>query len=117
MQAEQTYNGWTNHATWNVALHLDNDQGTYTMIRERADELKAEAPEHHNVPSIWTEEEAVRFELADYLEELAKDMAGVGENSEDYGMPEPSLLAMDLILSALGEVNWDEIARNILSES
>jgi hypothetical protein len=28
------YNGWSNYETWNVALWLDNEQGTYNMTRE-----------------------------------------------------------------------------------
>ena len=24
-----TYNGWTNYETWNVALWIDNERGTY----------------------------------------------------------------------------------------
>lgn len=29
-----SYNGWKNYETWNVALWLDNDQGTYNETRE-----------------------------------------------------------------------------------
>ena len=32
--AEQTYNGWTNYETWNVALWLQNDPGLYDLARE-----------------------------------------------------------------------------------
>lgn len=117
MSSTETYNGWKNYETWAVALHLDNDEGTYTMVRERADEIKAEAADHHNVPEIWTEEEAARFELADYLKDFAETLAGIGSESDDYGIAEPSLLAIDMIRAALSEVDWDEIARNVLSES
>lgn len=112
-----TYNGWKNYETWAVSLHLDNDHGTYTMVRERADELKAEAPDHHNVPSIWTANQAAQFQLADYLKDLAETLVGIGAESEDYGIAEPSLLATDLVRAALSEVDWDEIASNVLSES
>jgi len=28
------YNGWANYETWNVALHLDNDEGSYLAVCE-----------------------------------------------------------------------------------
>tara|TARA_B000000557_G_scaffold77247_1_gene61847 strand:- start:4104 stop:4352 length:249 start_codon:yes stop_codon:yes gene_type:complete len=29
-----TYNGWSNHATWNVALWIGGDQGLYEFAKE-----------------------------------------------------------------------------------
>tara|TARA_B000000475_G_scaffold90876_1_gene73773 strand:- start:142 stop:366 length:225 start_codon:yes stop_codon:yes gene_type:complete len=29
-----TYNGWKNHATWNVALWIQNDEGLYNFAKQ-----------------------------------------------------------------------------------
>jgi len=34
MPMEEDYNGWANYETWNVALYLDNDEGSYLAICE-----------------------------------------------------------------------------------
>lgn len=33
MTTEKRYNGWTNYATWNVALWLGNDEGLYNLAK------------------------------------------------------------------------------------
>ncbi len=30
----QKYNGWSNYATWNVALWIGNDEGLYDLAKE-----------------------------------------------------------------------------------
>ena len=116
--AEKTYNGWTNYETWAIALHLNNDEGTYNMVRERAEDLK-DGAEHIDAvqDGIWTVEQAVVFTLADWLKDTAETLCGIGDESEDFGIPEPTLLAMDMIRAALSEVDWSEIATNVLDES
>ena len=34
---DQTYNGWTNYETWNVALWIQNDEGLYNLAQQCSD--------------------------------------------------------------------------------
>ena len=34
MMTDNTYNGWTNYETWNVALWIDNDYTIYNLVRK-----------------------------------------------------------------------------------
>lgn len=105
MQADsKTYNGWTNYETWAVALHLDNDQGTYEHIRETG-------------ALLHTTSENPALDFADWLKGYAETLCGIGDESDNFGIPEPSLLAVDMLRAALSEVDWNEIAHNVLSES
>jgi len=85
----KTYNGWTNYETWNVALWLDNDEGTYNYVREMAGESANEYD--------------LAVQLQAFVEEMAPEL-------------DASMFA-DLLGAALSNVEWSEIARNILSES
>lgn len=37
MASNNTYNGWRNRQTWNVALWIGNDEGLYNLARECQD--------------------------------------------------------------------------------
>lgn len=111
---DQTYNGWTNYATWGVALVLDNDEGTYTIVRERVAEIVAAAADHHNVPEIWTAEKAALFDVADFVKDFTEELCGLG--GEEYGLPEPSMMASQVIGAGLAAVDWEEIAGHLVEE-
>ena len=34
---DNTYNGWTNYETWNVALYIQNEYGLYQMAKRCED--------------------------------------------------------------------------------
>ena len=95
----QTYNGWTNYETWNVALWLGNEEGSYLMCREMAQEAR-------EMYAGNEDETATAIYLADALQALVLECA-----------PElPASMFSDLLNAALSEVNWYEIAQNTLSD-
>lgn len=102
--ADTKYNGWTNYETWNVALWLDNEEGSYSYWTEQAQDRWNDAGlmTHH----CWTREEAATYTLADQLKD---------ELTEANPLQEASLYC-DLLNAALSEVNWSEIARHYIDE-
>ncbi len=32
--SDETFNGWTNYETWNVALYIQNEYGLYELAKE-----------------------------------------------------------------------------------
>ncbi len=105
---DTTYNGWTNWETWNVALHLDNDQGSQTYWKDRASNWLAISEK----TELFTKEEQAAFDLSDEMkEELDTNMC-------EY-FPELEKLSgfyLDLLNGALREVNWLEIAKHYISD-
>ena len=90
------YNGWTNYETWNVALWLDNEQGSY---------------------GYWTEaaEQAVNNADGD-KDDAAIALAGMLESEHKDAMPEVTGVFADLLGAALDAVNWREIAEHYVSD-
>ena len=88
----KNYNGYTNYQTWNVALWFDNNEDTYHLIRQMADILSLE-------DRSW--------ELTDWLKDFVEDKNPLSKDASMYS---------DLLDHALANVNWNEIADNILEE-
>lgn len=103
---EEGYQGWKNYETWAVALWLDNDQGSYEYWREVIQELReAGSARGEYTPESVTDEDLLRRELADRLKESHEEM-----------MPQVEGVFGDLLNGALSEVDWGEIATNLLAE-
>lgn len=95
------YQGWKNYPTWNVALHLSNDEGLYDMINEWAQDSLGQGHDKSD-PNAYSNAEVA---LADQIESFIKDSRPALEGI--YG---------DILNSALDEVDWREIAENWLMD-
>ena len=84
------YNGYPNYQTWNVSLWLDNDEGTYRFFREVVKETR---------PTEW--------ELSNQLKDYVEESNPLSDNASMFS---------DLLGHALDNVDYHEIAENILSE-
>lgn len=97
------YNGWTNHATWCVNLHLSNDEGTSRYVSEMSERAAADS---EDVGYYNSRRQAYVGRLARMLEAYVE--ATVIDPVDDSR----HLLTVDLLRSALGDVDWLEIAGN-----
>jgi hypothetical protein len=85
----ETYNGWTNRATWNVSLWLNNDYGLYSAKEEFARPLRNKAED-----GLYTREMALD-EMADKLRAFCREVWPKGRTPDK---------------DRLSQVDWDEIA-------
>lgn len=91
------YSGWTNYETWAAALWIDNDQGTYEMIGEWADEALAGEGSGRDPENV----------LADQIKDMIEE-----------GAPElEASMYSDMLNSALSEINYYEIAEGKIEEA
>lgn len=93
----KTYNGWKNYQTWVTALWIDNDYGSYQYRCELVEQVREEHEEEED------RENCLASSLKDWIE--AQNPIGGDAN-----------VFVDLLNSALSEVDWHEIAENFLSQ-
>ncbi len=103
MSEDRTYNGWSNRETWLVKLWLDNDEGDYSYWREAAEEIVNGSKEGED--ATGDEKRDAAYSLAKRLEEEITEAA-----------PEVKGLWSDLLSTALGSVDWQEIAEAMVED-
>lgn len=92
------YNGWTNYETWNVALWIDNDQGSYSERCEMAQDVYDRAD---------GDMDDAKSALASRLKDWVEDMNPLSGDASMFS---------DLLSAAISEVDWYEIAENFLED-
>lgn len=95
------YNGWTNYETWCLKLWIDNEEGTQSHWQSEADR-------------IYSESEA--DEPFTRLERATLDLSDVLKSEFEESKPELDGFWGDILNAALSEVNWHEIAENMLED-
>ena len=88
-----TYEGWTNYETWCVNLWISNDQGSYEYwddVRQEEDDI---------------------YSLSKRLEQEHEELAGDKLDGSKSGV------FADLLSTALGNVEWYEIAKSMTEEA
>jgi hypothetical protein len=95
------YNGYTNYETWNVALWIDNDQGSQSYWEDVAQE-------------VWNDSEGTQYRTRDRV--AVSELAGRLKSEHEDNAPSLEGTYGDLLSAALGSVNWHEIAELMLGE-
>lgn len=97
------YNGWKNYETWNVALWIDNDQSTYSMRTQWAQDAWDSAV----ADKYFTRADRAILALSETLKEFIEEYNPLSRTATLY---------TDLLGAALSEVDYYEIAKNWLED-
>lgn len=97
------YNGWTNYETWNVALHIGNEEGSYNHWRE----ITASAWENSEADPPYTRIERATLDLAYLLRKWLKENNPLIEHVSIYS---------DLLDEAISRVDKMEIAEHWIED-
>lgn len=101
MSDNKGYNGWTNYETWNLALWIDNEEGSQDYWREQAQECYREA----EADSTFTRLQNAALDCGKRLQ------ADIEENT-----PTVTGFYADVLNAAICEVNWYEIAEHWIED-
>lgn len=111
---DEPYNGWTNHATWCVHLHLTKTKSVEKHFEELAKACREKASSQQEVKTgVWTSEEAARYTLANSLKTTVESVAAAGCPGDGW----VDLLRLDLVTAYLERVDWNAIAVAFLGDS
>jgi hypothetical protein len=96
---KEDYQGWKNYATWGVALILDNNRDMYEYMQQQVKAAMASS-----------------VELSSQIVELGDIIREYVEGLVEEALDTSNEMAAQLINVALGEVDWNEIAKSYIEE-
>lgn len=102
--SNDTYNGWSNDETWVTKLWMDNDEGAQAYWAERITDCIQSAIDDSESDVKQAAARMLAEEMKSQHEEYAAEINGV------------TGVFADLMTHALGRVDFDEIADNMLSD-
>lgn len=102
------YNGWTNYETWNVKLWMDNEEGSQSYYSGLAQDAYNDA----EADDTFTRDERAALDLSATLKDEYEN--AMIDWLEESG--KQSSMWADLLGAALSEVNWHEIAEDMLED-
>ena len=102
--SDNTYNGWSNYETWNANFWISNGM------------IDAETMAHDCLAAAIEAETDMETAIMDATDALAEQMKNDCNDLCEEASPLPSLFA-DLLNSALGKINWRELAESYVKES
>ena len=111
MPNEHEYNGWTNFATWSVVVVIQNDQSMnehcYQALpmEAHAEAARLSAEEPDRFPA-----ERPRWLLQDMLKDYVQEII---DAEAEKGLP---CMLTGLLGAAMCEVDWRDIAENVLAD-
>lgn len=104
MNSKERYNGFANYETWVVSLWMSNDEQSYEHFRELAWRIcSSDEP----TPKHLTRTEADTATLAKALQDEFEEYSPVCDHATVYA---------DLMNAALSEVDWHELATELLTD-
>lgn len=102
--SDNKYNGWKNYETWNVKLWIDNDQYSQSYWQE-------------HTADVWNDTAAGdAYASQTHKESAASKLADMLKDEFEESKPEVQGMWADLLNAAMSEVDWYEIAENMLEE-
>lgn len=123
-EGERGYNGWTNYETWAVALWIGNEEGSHRYWEcDQAEECYREAVREQLVGLAFDpgEDPAADIDRASATRDAAHKLADRlrRELDDEAELPRAvdGTMYADLLNSALGEVNWHEIAEHYVADA